>query len=290
MAGKFWLTRFKRGGWWLAALVLACGAASAWVFSAQAQVRGPMPAPVHQPGAVERGLQSGVLVVVSKPSQRMEVFNDGRPCLESAVSTGRRGHGTPAGIFPILEKRRFHRSNKYSNAPMPYMQRLTQGGIALHAGYVPGYPASHGCIRLPYAAARTLFGLTRAGNSTVVVVNAPMQSPDQARQLALAAQAGQTPVVRLATAPVTPPAPRPVITPVPGGQTIQLAAAETAAEAEAHWTRLLGAHADLGRYDKAVIPVAVGTRRFFRLRASGPGAHDMCARLRGAGVDCFNVL
>jgi len=289
MFGRSWLTALRHRAVPLIAVAVVAAAAS--VYAARAQVHPVVaPAVAHQPGAVDRALQSGVLVVVSKPSQRMEVFNAGQPCLESAVSTGRRGHGTPAGVFPILEKRRYHRSNRYSNAPMPYMQRLTLGGIALHAGYVPGYPASHGCIRLPYAAARALFALTRTGDSTVVVVNAPMQSPDQARQLALAAGAINPPPLRLAAAPPPRPAPLPAPAMLPGGETIQLAAAQTPAEAEAHWARLIGINADLGHYAKAVIPVTLGTRRFFRLRASGPDAHALCARLRGAGVECFNVL
>ena len=76
------------------------------------------------------------------------------------VSTGRKGHPTPVGTFRILQKQVHHRSNIYSNAPMPYMQRLTTYGIALHAGQLPGYPASHGCIRLPWAFAKKLYGMT----------------------------------------------------------------------------------------------------------------------------------
>ena len=68
---------------------------------------------------------------------------------QSTISTGAKGHATPLGDFKILQKNRWHRSNIYSNAPMPFMQRLTWDGIAIHAGHLPGYPASHGCIRLP---------------------------------------------------------------------------------------------------------------------------------------------
>ena len=85
------------------------------------------------------------------------------------VSTGSDGHETPVGDFTILEKQVFHRSNLYSDAPMPYMQRLTWDGIALHAGQLPGYPASHGCIRLPKAFARQLFDLTSMGGAVSVV-------------------------------------------------------------------------------------------------------------------------
>ncbi len=86
----------------------------------------------------------------------------------SRVSTGRRGYSTPAGLFNIVQKRKWHRSNIYSQAPMPYMQRLTWSGIALHAGYVPSHPASHGCIRLPNSFAKEMFGKTRIGTHVVV--------------------------------------------------------------------------------------------------------------------------
>jgi hypothetical protein len=85
------------------------------------------------------------------------------------VSTGRAGYETPAGIFSILQKRRHHFSNLYNDAAMPFMQRLTWSGIALHAGDLPGYPASHGCIRLPHGFAERLFGLTKRGMRVVVV-------------------------------------------------------------------------------------------------------------------------
>ena len=263
-------------------------------------VAAPVPAaalaPRPQPHTIAQALASGTLIVISKASQRMDVFKDGQPCLSSPVSTGRRGHATPAGVFPILEKQRFHRSNIYSNAPMPFMQRLTRGGIAIHAGYVPGHPASHGCIRLPYAAARALFGLTRAGDATVVIVNAPMHSEAQALQLAQAMQPplpGQSGVVYAAAPPPHAPAPAAPPAPArssPGGQTIQLAAAMSPGEADAQWAWLLSLHAELGRLDKAVVPVMVGSHRLFRLRASGPGAFGTCAQLRGAGIDCFRVL
>jgi lipoprotein-anchoring transpeptidase ErfK/SrfK len=111
-----------------------------------------------------------VKVVVSLPQQTAYVYRGGELLWSSPVSTGKRGHGTPTGTFPIMEKKVHHRSNLYSNAPMPYMQRLTSGGIALHAGHVPGYRASHGCIRLPWGNAKKLFDITRPG-TTVVVTN-----------------------------------------------------------------------------------------------------------------------
>jgi len=79
------------------------------------------------------------------------------------VSTGSPGHSTPGGVFTILEKSATHRSKTYSNAPMPNMQRLTWSGIAMHSGQLPGYPASHGCVRMPYDFSKLLFDLTEKG-------------------------------------------------------------------------------------------------------------------------------
>ncbi len=108
-------------------------------------------------GLANRGALS---ISVSIAEQRVYVYRDGRLIGMSSASTGTKGHATPLGDFTILQKNMWHRSNLYSNAPMPYMQRLTWGGIALHAGHLPGYPASHGCIRLPAAFARRLFDIT----------------------------------------------------------------------------------------------------------------------------------
>ena len=84
-------------------------------------------------------------IIVSRSKQTLTVYDDGKLIATSKVSTGKSGHETPTGIFSILEKRKYHESNIYSNAPMPWMQRLTWSGIALHEGKVPNYPASHGC-------------------------------------------------------------------------------------------------------------------------------------------------
>lgn len=108
-------------------------------------------------------------IIVSLEKQHMYVYRGTEKIFNSRVSTGKRGYSTPAGIYSILEKRRWHRSNIYNNAPMPFMQRLTWSGIALHAsGYVPGYPASHGCIRLPRGSASTLFKKTNVGGHVIV--------------------------------------------------------------------------------------------------------------------------
>ena len=113
-----------------------------------------------------------VLLVVSLATQRAVLYRNGLPIAISTVSSGRPGHDTPTGIFTVLQRRVEHYSNLYNNAPMPYMQRLTWDGVALHGGNLPGYPASHGCIRLPQQFARQLFGVTHLG-MTVVVTDRP---------------------------------------------------------------------------------------------------------------------
>jgi hypothetical protein len=112
-----------------------------------------------------------VVVVVSLDEQRVYVYRNGIAIGLSTISSGRRGHETPAGVFTILQKDRVHYSNLYDSAPMPYMERLTWDGVALHGGTLPGYPASHGCVRLPKEFAEKLFGITQRGE-TVVVANA----------------------------------------------------------------------------------------------------------------------
>jgi len=114
-----------------------------------------------------------MVMVVSLGAQQAYVYRNGVRIGVSTVSTGKTGHQTPTGVFTILQKNAKHRSNIYNNAPMPYMQRLTWDGIALHAGALPGYPASHGCVRLPLAFANALFGETSMGMTVVVTGGAP---------------------------------------------------------------------------------------------------------------------
>ena len=121
-----------------------------------------------------------VSIIVSIPMQMAFVYRDGRLIGASTVSTGRPGKDTPTGSFRVLEKAVFHRSNIYSNAPMPYMQRLTWTGIAMHAGYLPGYPASHGCVRMPTAFARQLFAITAKG-AVVEIVDRRIDLPSAER-------------------------------------------------------------------------------------------------------------
>ena len=118
--------------------------------------------------APEIAPQGPMLLIVNLSTQRALLFRNGVPIGATTVSTGKPGHDTPTGIFTVLQKQVEHYSSKYDNAPMPYMQRLTWGGVALHAGNLPGFPASHGCIRLPAGFAKLLYGATRLGMTVVI--------------------------------------------------------------------------------------------------------------------------
>jgi lipoprotein-anchoring transpeptidase ErfK/SrfK len=128
--------------------------------------------------APDRATEGAVEIFVSLPLQVAYVYRGGTLIGASTVSTGRPGHDTPIGRFEILQKRKEHYSNKYDNAPMPFMQRLTWSGVALHGGKIPGYPASHGCIRLPHKFAAKLFSVTDLGARVVILDQAP--SPEAA--------------------------------------------------------------------------------------------------------------
>ncbi|WP_075091014.1 L,D-transpeptidase [Haloferula sp. BvORR071] len=115
-----------------------------------------------------------VVVLVSLPLQTASVYRNGILIGRSSVSTGTKGHETPSGVFTILEKKQTHYSSTYDDAPMPNMQRLTWEGIAMHSGNLPGYAASHGCIRMPYDFSTLLFSITARG-ATVVIGNSKNQ-------------------------------------------------------------------------------------------------------------------
>jgi hypothetical protein len=120
-----------------------------------------------------------MLMIVNLKTQRALLYRNGVPIGATTVSTGKAGRETPTGIFTILQKQVVHHSSKYDNAPMPYMERLTWAGVALHAGHLPGYPASHGCIRMPAGFAKLLYGVTNLGMTVVVadVPSAPRVAP-----------------------------------------------------------------------------------------------------------------
>jgi lipoprotein-anchoring transpeptidase ErfK/SrfK len=158
----------------------------------------PTPAPAPAPKAVKKtgpvdSLKPGQFVweprdayegpmkiVVVLDIQRVYVFQNDKLLGFSTISSGTKSKPTPVGIFNILQKNVDHKSNLYSNAPMPFMQRLTWDGIAMHAGHLPGYPASHGCIRLPREFAKSLFGATQMGQEVVVLkdTSTPVKRPE----------------------------------------------------------------------------------------------------------------
>ena len=122
----------------------------------------------------ERSPDGPVAIVVSIPDQRVHVYRNGIRIAASTCSTGKPGHTTPTGVFVVLEKDRNHHSSLYDDAPMPNMNRLTWSGVALHAGNLPGYPASHGCVRLHTANAATFYSLVQqvgSANTRITVVN-----------------------------------------------------------------------------------------------------------------------
>jgi hypothetical protein len=155
------------------ALLISVGVAHAVPFWGD---RAPMPADTDPTtlrpgqfvwigGAVDTG---PIVVVVSLDEQRASVYRNGVRIGVASVSTGRPGHATPTGVFTILDKSKDHHSKKYDDAAMPYSERLTWDGVALHAGDLPGYPSSHGCVHLPSEFARLLFGITATGMTVVI--------------------------------------------------------------------------------------------------------------------------
>ena len=116
----------------------------------------------------ERAPEGPLLIVASTTEQVAYVYRNGIRIARSSVSTGRPGHPTPTGVFTILEKEVHHTSSIYKGAEMPYMERVTWGGIALHAGDLPGYPDSHGCVRLPLEFSKLLFGVTMKGATVII--------------------------------------------------------------------------------------------------------------------------
>ena len=108
-------------------------------------------------------------LVIDLTTQRVLVYRGAVPIAASTISSGSEGRETPTGAFAILQKEVFHRSGTYDDAPMPYMQRLTDKGVAMHAGNLPGYSASHGCIRLPKDFAKLLYGITEIGTPVTII-------------------------------------------------------------------------------------------------------------------------
>lgn len=160
-----------------------------------APAKPPIPAPKKK--AFSDGLKPGqyvwekraydaknLRIVAVIDIQRIYIFDGSTLVAFSTMSTGKKGHATPTGWFKILQKNVDHKSNLYSNAPMPYMQRLTWDGIALHAGHIPGYPASHGCLRLPLPFAKALYGITKMNQPVIVLADLSSPAPQPEPEVA----------------------------------------------------------------------------------------------------------
>jgi hypothetical protein len=180
---------------------------------------------------------------------------------------------------------------------MPYMQRLTWGGIALHAGHVTGRPASHGCIRLPLDFARKLYTLTNPAATAVVVVKQPTDYAEQALDVVGAGALQGAPVRQVQMMPAPAPTPlamvpvsgQPVRQPTGSVQTIQLAATPDPRGADWLWQQLSQTEPELQGLSPAIIPATVRATQVYRLRASGQDAHAICSRLVARGVACMKV-
>jgi lipoprotein-anchoring transpeptidase ErfK/SrfK len=130
--------------------------------------RRPHAKKVQPPGKEAAKPQGPLVIAISIDRQRLKLYDANGLFAETSVSTGMKGHPTPMGVFSVIQKHKWHRSNIYSDAPMPYMQRITWSGVAIHAGVLPGYPASHGCIRMPTAFAIKMWNWTRMGARVVI--------------------------------------------------------------------------------------------------------------------------
>jgi lipoprotein-anchoring transpeptidase ErfK/SrfK len=242
------------------------------------------PPPPPTPPTPPQALENGVLIVISKHSQRMFVFKNGRLWASSPVSTGRPGNDTPAGIFPILQKQVQHRSTLYAGASMPYMQRLTWDGVALHAGRLPGFRASHGCIRLPTAFARKLYAITSFRSTAVVIVDERLATAEKAR-----ARGGAGVTSELLNASALPPLGQTAPALADTTDTIQLTATSTAANAALLWQQLVRRRPELAALHQQIVPAIVQQREVYRLRASGADAHAICEKIASAGIACLKV-
>jgi hypothetical protein len=131
---------------------------------------------IGAPGKEAARPQGPLVIAISINKQNLRIYDANGFFAETPISTGMSGHPTPTGVFSVIQKQKLHHSNIYSGAPMPFMQRITWSGIAIHAGVLPGYPASHGCIRMPMAFAVKMYGWTKMG-ARVVVTPGELSSP-----------------------------------------------------------------------------------------------------------------
>ena len=134
-----------------------------------------------------------VVIVVSLPEQVMSIYRNGVRIGRSTISTGKAGHPTPTGVFTILQKNVKHTSTIFKKASMPFMERLTWAGVAMHAGDLPGYPASHGCVRLPLDFAQKLYTVTSNGTTVLITDRKSTHGSTAAPGLLFAGRTGKIP-------------------------------------------------------------------------------------------------
>jgi len=156
--------------WAAAAIVTLAALAAMTALTAGAAARQARPAPVKEATA-PREAGEPIMAIVSIKSQQVTFYDADGWILRAPVSTGMTGRETPAGVFAVIEKDKDHHSTMYDDAWMPNMQRITWNGIALHGGPLPGYAASHGCIRMPYDFAERLFDKTWIGMRVIIAPN-----------------------------------------------------------------------------------------------------------------------
>ncbi len=159
------------GRWKSPAIVTLAAVVALTALNADAAPRQTRPAPPPKEEAAPRDAGEPIMAIVSIKSQQVTLYDADGWILRAPVSTGTKGRETPAGVFALVEKKEDHRSNMYDDAHMPHMQRITWNGIALHGGPLPGYAASHGCVRLPFGFADKLFRKTRIGMRVIVSPN-----------------------------------------------------------------------------------------------------------------------
>src|SRR6516162_2245499 len=151
--------------WGSPAMVTLAAMAALTVLTADAAARQARPATEE---VAPREAGEPIMAIVSIKTQQVTFYDAEGWILRAPVSTGVTGRETPAGVFAVLEKNLVHHSSLYDDASMPHMQRLTWNGIALHGGPLPGYAASHGCVRMPFDFAKNVFGLTRVGMRVII--------------------------------------------------------------------------------------------------------------------------
>src|SRR5471032_1106136 len=156
--------------WGSPAIVTLAGMVALTPLTADAAARQARPAPPTEATA-QRDAGEPIMAIVSIKTQQVTFYDADGWILRAPVSTGVKGRETPAGVFALIEKDKDHHSTMYDDAWMPNMQRITWNGVALHGGPLPGYAASHGCIRMPYGFAEKLFNKSRIGMRVIIAPN-----------------------------------------------------------------------------------------------------------------------